>query len=134
LIGCGWPRQLAPVFFVVVHWLVFNHHIGTLSISVQCWHKEPFAPARGPNIGRELAVTARQKCFYMAPVSPRKSRLTLPFTLSNDLRPEPYHIETHRCCYVTGRVINPLTDVFLYGELIVDRTRTCMRRLFPRAP
>jgi len=42
-----------------------------------------------------LAVTARQKCFYMAPVSPGKSQLTLTFALSNDLRPEPYHIETH---------------------------------------
>ena len=43
-----------------------TYYIETFSISVPYWHKEPFAPARGPNIGRaRLAVTVRQKCFYI---------------------------------------------------------------------
>ena len=43
-----------------------HDHIETLSISVPCWHKEPFAPARGPNVDAcYAAYGTRQKCFYM---------------------------------------------------------------------
>ena len=49
------------------HWATgARYHIETLSILVQCWHKEPFATARSPT--RLLALIARssrQKCFYM---------------------------------------------------------------------
>jgi hypothetical protein len=55
--------------------------------------------------------------FNMAPVSPRKSRLTLTFTLSNDLRPEPYHIETHFLRILTADYPSLFRLLPLYGLL-----------------
>ena len=43
-----------------------RHHMETFLIISQCWHKEPFAPARGPNADAFMAYGTRQECLHMA--------------------------------------------------------------------